>query len=202
MTVDNQTPERDALLVQRFQQGDRYAYDRLVEIYYPQVSRTVSRMFTDSERVNDVTQAIFIRLYKALPNLKAGVTLVAFLYQIVKFVCADEIKRKQRYARQRVFSELDDPEASVPSLLDQLLSDDTPHTYLLQQEQQRAVQQAVQEIPPPYQLPFVLFELLHCSLQEVAERLQIPVGTVKSRLSRAREHFAKHILAARELFGP
>jgi RNA polymerase sigma-70 factor (ECF subfamily) len=184
------TPEE---LVRCFQQGQRWAFDQLMERYAPRAYNLAYRLTGNEEDARDIAQEAFVRVYQALPRFKGQAAFTTWLHRIVVNTYHDTLRRrKHRVATVAELTQDDDERA----LLEETVTDGTDALdAVLQRERTAAVQRAILAVPEPYRTVLVLFHVLQHSHQEIAEMLQTPVGTVKSRLSRACKVFREQYAA-------
>jgi RNA polymerase sigma-70 factor (ECF subfamily) len=192
-----QSTQHEDALIRRAVQGDAVAFDRLVEQYSPRVYALAYRMIGSAEDAQDIAQEAFVRVYHALPRYKGEAAFSTWLYRIVTNVCYDELKRRKR--RPATFSEMesDEGEARIDTLPG---GGESPEDAALRRERQRTVQQAITTLPEHFRAVLVLYDLQGFSYQEIADILRQNVGTVKSRLNRARNLLREKLLECRELF--
>lgn len=176
--------------------GEARAFDLLVEQYAARVYALAYRLVGNAEDAQDMAQEAFVRVYKALPRYNGAAAFATWLYRIVTNVCLDEMKRRRR--RPAAFTEFEDDDGH--GLVDRLADGETPEDATLRRARQRAVQQAILTLPEHYRLVLVLYDLQGFSYQEIAVFTRQNVGTVKSRLNRARNQLKEKLGAARELF--
>lgn len=185
-------------LVRRIQHGDDAAFDRLVDLCAPRVYNLAFRLLGSADDAQDCAQDAFLRVYQALPRFKGEAAFSTWLYRIVVNVCQDELKRRQR--RPTPLSILDDGHDG-PSCSELLTSGDTAEESALRRERTQLLQQAIATLPESFRLVLVLYDVEGCSYTEIAAILKTHVGTVKSRLNRARNQLREKLSPARELFG-
>ena len=164
--------ERD--LVSQAQQGDRNAYGELVRRHYQGVVRVVYRMCGDTGLAEDATQEAFIRAWVNLPSFQPTAPLRSWLYRIAINVALDVLRKKPEESLE---------ESQVTMITDQAAG---PETALIEKERVALVQQAMKSLPEASRSVLVLREYGELSYQEIAKVLDIPVGTVMSRLNYAR----------------
>lgn len=194
-----QSTQHEEELVRRFQHGDDRAFDRLVETCSPRVYNLAYRLVGNADDAQDLAQEAFVRVYHALPKFKWESAFSTWLYRIVSNACYDELKRRRR--RPSTMTDIT-PEGYDGESPAELLTDGaTAADPVLQRERQQAVQQAITQLPEPFRLVLVLYDLRGLSYQEIADVLQQNMGTVKSRLNRARGLLREKLGAQRELFG-
>lgn len=191
-------PSDDLELVKRCQQGDRDGFDELVRRHYALAYNIAYRMLGDHDRAADATQAAILRAYRAIPRFRHDASFSTWLYRIVTNVCLDQIRRQERGARSLTLLGEDDGTA-----LDEMDIPDhsgDPAAAAEQQERQELVQQALVRLAPDHRAVLVMYDLSGLSYEEVAQALDIPLGTVKSRLNRARHALKQELAPHMELF--
>ncbi len=188
--------QHEDALIRRAAQGDAAAFDCLVEQFTPRVYALAYRMIGNAEDAQDIAQEAFVRVYHALPRYKGEAAFSTWLYRIVTNVCYDELKRRRRRPAPFTDMESDDGDSRVETLA----GGESPEEAALRLERQRAVQAAIATLPEHFRLVLVLYDLQGCSYQEIADILKQNVGTVKSRLNRARNLLREKLQDQRELF--
>jgi RNA polymerase sigma-70 factor (ECF subfamily) len=185
-------PARDAdqLLVERVQQGDKRAFDLLVLKYQHKIISVVHRYMRDPADVNDVVQEAFIKAYRALPNFRGESAFYTWMYRIAINTAKNDLISK---GRRPPSSDVDIEDAEYYSGNDNLHDVDTPENNLFRDELQTAVQNVIQSLPDDLRTAVTLREMDGLSYEEIAEIMECPVGTVRSRIFRAREAIDKII---------
>lgn len=176
------------------------AFDELMARYESRVYNIAYRLLGDTEDAYDIAQETFLRVYRALSRFRGHSTLHTWIHRIVVNLCLDEIKKKRR--RPNLVQETwPDEEEATGSLIERL-PDETadPEAWTLSRERQLIVRQAIASLPPHHRAVLVLFDLEGMAYQEIAEVLKINIGTVKSRLNRARLALKEKLEPYRELF--
>jgi len=192
------TPEQ--VLIERCQQGDKRAFDELLARYEAKVYNLAYRLMGNPEDANDLAQEAFLRMYKALPKFRGGSAFATWLYRIVTNLCLDELKKRRRRP-QLVDEPLGEEEENVEPLVERVADEKaSPDEVALSHERQRLVQEAIASLRRHHRAVLVLYDLQGCSYQEIAEVLKVNVGTVKSRLNRARLALKEKLEPYRELF--
>lgn len=181
------------LLAIRCQLGEVQAFDQLVERWHGPLWRFVVRMVQDPAVAEELMQDIWLRLLRGLPALRNPAKLVSWMFSIARRAVMDRLRR--RYAEADWVSLEDDPAdpASDPAADNELGLGQLEQLEQLEKVEQ--LQDAVAELALPERETVTLFYLHELSLQEVAEVLEIPVGTVKSRLHRARGRLRQTLLS-------
>lgn len=197
-TGDRGAPNRsEPDLIQAAQEGKREAFDVLVEVHYRGVYNTAYRMLGASSAASDATQAVFVRVWEALSSFRGDATFRTWLYRITMNVCLDEIRRRKK---EPLSLTEDDDEGEPAGERDMPDHSDEPARTTEQRELQRLVQDAIVRLPEDFRTVIVLYDLRGLSYQEISETLEIPLGTVKSRLNRARQALREEIAPFAELF--
>lgn len=189
---------RDGELVKRSQEGDRASFDILVREHYSLVYNIAYRMLGDHDRAADATQSAMVRAYKALSRFRQDATFSTWLYRIVTNVCLDELRQKERGTQSlTLLTENSDTELEERDIPD---SKGDPAADAEQRERQELVQEALGRLASEHRAVVVMYDLSGLSYEEMAETLEIPLGTVKSRLNRARHALKEELAADMELF--
>ncbi len=187
----------DAALIQRARDGDRRALEALVQRHYRTVFNLAYRLSNDYDSAQDIVSEAFIRVHNALPNFRGDANFTTWLYRIVKNVFLDE-RKKQRIRNHASLEEMVDLEDSAVS---RQVEDPRPGPEWQMERHERAdlVQRAVMTLPDNQRLMIALYHFQHRSYEEIAEVMALPIGTVKSRLNRARLALKNKLDASREL---
>jgi RNA polymerase sigma-70 factor (ECF subfamily) len=176
--------DADQLLVARVQRGDKAAFDVLVRKYQHKIVKLVTRYVHDSTEALDVAQEAFIKAYRAIHGFRGDSAFYTWLYRIAINTAKNHLVAESRRPLEHGV-DLQDPEQyEVQSRLRDV---DTPERLLLTDEIQRTVETAIAELPEDLRTAIVLRELEGLSYEEIAEAMSCPVGTVRSRIFRARE---------------
>lgn len=178
----------DLTLVQRVRTGDQRAFKTLVERYQKKVFSVAFGMLKDREEARDVSQEAFVKVYKYLDHFKGDASFYTWLYRITVNICIDVMRRKGTSKGDTVeFDEsiqLDTTEANLGALGSKLGTN--PQKAALRKELAEKIQAALQEVPEKHRAILLLRELEGMSYEDLARTLDIPKGTVMSRLFHAR----------------
>jgi RNA polymerase sigma-70 factor, ECF subfamily len=180
----------DQELVRRAQGGDRRAFDLLVLKYQQKVANLIGRYIRDPSEVLDVTQDAFLKAYRALDGFRGESAFYTWLYRIAVNTVKNHLVAQGRRPPG------DDLEAGVAEQMDlggRLRENATPERHLLSDEIARTVQQALDALPDDLRTAIVLRELEGMSYEEIANAMDCPIGTVRSRIFRAREAIDKRL---------
>ncbi|HEU4601495.1 MAG TPA: RNA polymerase sigma factor RpoE, partial [Steroidobacteraceae bacterium] len=180
--------DTDQQLVQRVQAGDKAAFNLLVMKYQHRVLKLVSRFVSDAAEAEDVAQEAFLKAYRALASFRGESAFYTWLYRIAINTAKNALVANRR--RPVDFDlDLQDPEQYERQA--RLKDEDTPEGVLLTDEIRNVVERAMEQLPEDLRTAIVLRELEGLSYEEIAEAMDCPVGTVRSRIFRAREAIDK-----------
>jgi RNA polymerase sigma factor RpoE len=183
--------EVDQLLVERAQGGDKHAFDQLVSKYQRKLGRLLSRYIRDSAEVEDVTQEAFIKAYRALPSFRGDSAFYTWLYRIGINTAKNYLVSLGR--RAPTSTEFDSAEAETFESADLLRDINTPESLLLSKQIGETVNSAMDSLPEELRTAIVLREIEGLSYDEIAAMMDCPIGTVRSRIFRAREAVAARL---------
>lgn len=180
--------EADLTLVKRVKQGDKAAFDLLVIKYQGRIINLVSRFVRNQADAQDVTQEAFLKAYRALPNFRGESAFYTWLYRIAVNTAKNYLALQNRRP-----NEMDQDIAEIEQISDDpaLKDIETPEHLLLTREIQDTVIRAIDGLPEDLHTAITLRELEGMSYEEIAEAMDCPVGTVRSRIFRAREAIDK-----------
>jgi RNA polymerase sigma-70 factor, ECF subfamily len=184
------TESSDAQLVRRVQKGDKRAFDMLVLKYQHKIVNLVMRYVRDPDQALDITQEAFLKAYRALPRFRGESAFYTWLYRIAVNTAKNYLAAQRRRPID-VDLDLQDPEQY--DLQAKLKDTDTPEGVTLSRELNLAVQSAIEGLPEDLRTAIVLRELDGMSYEEIAQAMECPVGTVRSRIFRARDAISKKI---------
>ncbi len=181
----------DQQLVERAQRGDKRAFELLVEKYQRKLARLVSRLVRDPGEAEDVTQEAFIKAYRALPSFRGDSAFYTWLYRIGINTAKNYLVAMGRRAPTSTEVEAEEAEGYESG---ELLRDiNTPESLLLSKEIGNTVNAAIEALPEELRSAIQLRELEGMSYEEIAKLMECPIGTVRSRIFRAREAIAERL---------
>lgn len=186
--------DADALLVERVKQGDVRAFELLVVKYQRRIERLIARMVRDVDLVQDIAQETFIRAYRALPQFRGDSAFYTWLYRIAVNTAKKALVDLKRdpLVSEGALGGSDDSEET--SRLENELSDgETPEALLASKEIAAAVNAAIDALSEDLRQAITLREIEGLSYEEIAEVMNCPIGTVRSRIFRAREAIAARL---------
>ena len=172
--------DRDAFLVEQCRAGDEEACEALVRQYQERVFALISRMTGDPDRVEDIAQEVFLKAFRSLKSFRGGSRFYTWLYRIT----VNTVLNTMRSQGRRQETSLD----ALEGFEVQANADMEPAEVTARLELARRVREAIDQLEEPYRVIVYLRELEDLSYEEIAEVVELPVGTVKSRLFRARQH--------------
>ena len=183
--------DADALLVERVKQGDVRAFEMLVVKYQRRIERLIGRMVRDVDIVQDIAQETFIRAYRALPQFRGDSAFYTWLYRIAVNTAKKALMDMKRDPLVSESSLRSDEDGEELSRAESELSDgETPEGILASKEIAVAVNSAVEALSEELRQAITLRESEGLSYEEIAEAMNCPIGTVRSRIFRAREAIA------------
>lgn len=183
--------EVDQLLVERAQRGERQAFDQLVAKYQRKLGRLLSRFIRDPAEVEDVAQEAFIKAYRALPSFRGDSAFYTWLYRIGINTAKNYLVAQGR--RAPTSTGYDSEEAETFDDADQLRDINTPESLLHSKQIGETVNAAMESLPEELRTAIVLREIEGLSYEEIARIMDCPIGTVRSRIFRAREAVAARL---------
>ncbi len=190
--VEPVEPTPDQLLVQRVQAGDQKAFELLVAKYQRRIFRLISRFIRDAALAEDVSQETFLRAYRAIGKFRGESQFYTWLYRIAVNTAKKAIADSARDPVIRESSTIsDDGETFVSG--EQLSDMETPEAVLASREIARTVNAAMDALPEDLRTAIALREIEGLSYEDIAQVMDCPVGTVRSRIFRARESIARQL---------
>ena len=199
MSADESPPapvsasDSDAMLVERTVAGDQKAFELLVIKYERRIQRLIGRMVRDVDLVEDIAQETFIRAYRAMAQFRGEAQFYTWLYRIAVNTAKKalmELKRNPTVS-ENSFKSDDDDETSM--LENELTSSETPESLLAGKEIAQMVNTAMDALPDELRQAITLREIEGLSYEEIADAMNCPIGTVRSRIFRAREAISARI---------
>ena len=180
----------DQVLVERVQRGDKKAFDLLVIKYQQRVANVISRYMRNyPDDILDVAQEAFIKAYRALPNFRGDSAFYTWLYRIAINTAKNHLVSQGR----RPPATDVDAEDAVYYEESRLRDHDTPESRLLTDEIEQVIFKTIESLPDDLRVAITLREMEDMSYEEIAEAMDCPIGTVRSRIFRAREAIDKQL---------
>jgi len=183
--VDALSPCADFRLVERCKADDLAAFDEIVDRYKDRLYNYIRRMTGDALDAEDLTQEVFIKVFLGIKRFRNDSSLQTWLYRIATNLCVDRHRKMQRSPKETVFLDdlLPDPDESPAELVDW---EGDPQSFVQRREIQEAVQEALNRLPLKLKTVATLYDIQGIPYEDIARILEIPIGTVKSRLFNAR----------------
>ena len=185
-------PDVDAPLVERVKQGDVKAFEMLVVKYQRRIQRLIARMVRDVDLVPDIAQETFIRAYRALPNFRGDSAFYTWLYRIAVNTAKKALMDLKRdlLVTESARASRDDDDDNASRVENELTDGETPEAVLASKQIASAVNFAIEALSEDLRQAITLREIEGLSYEEIAELMNCPIGTVRSRIFRAREAIA------------
>ncbi len=180
----------DQILVERVKQGDKQSFDLLVLKYQHKLVNLIGRYIRDHAEVLDVAQEAFIKAYRALPNFRGDSAFYTWLYRIAINTAKNHLASQSRRSME---TSMEITEAEQNAGAGELHDNASPEHLLLRDEIQNTVAGVIAELPDELRMAITLRELDGLSYEEIAITMDCPIGTVRSRIFRAREAIHKEL---------
>jgi len=180
----------DSTLVERVQRGDKPAFDLLVLKYQHRIIKLAARYVRDQHDAMDVAQEAFLKAYRALPNFRGDSAFYTWLYRITINTAKNHLVT---LARRPTEGDTDSGDGEDFNLEDAQQDTATPEHMLLSDEIQRTILEAIDDLPEDLRTAINLREVEGLSYEEIAQAMECPIGTVRSRIFRAREAIDKRL---------
>jgi RNA polymerase sigma-70 factor, ECF subfamily len=174
----------DQLLVERVQKGDKLAFDLLISKYQHRIVNLVSRYVSDHHEAQDVAQEAFIKAYRAIRNFRGDSAFYTWLYRIAINTAKNWLVAQKR---RPPLSDIDAADAEQYDMDSRLKEKGTPENELLREEIKGTVFGTIAKLPDDLRTAIMLREMEGMSYEEIATTMECPIGTVRSRIFRARE---------------
>ena len=187
--------DADAILVERVKQGDVRAFEMLVVKYQRRIERLIARMVRDTDLVEDIAQETFIRAYRALPNFRGESAFYTWLYRIGVNTAKKALLGLKRdpLVTEAALASLDDEDGASSRVENELTDGETPESVLASRQIAETVNQAIESLSDDLKQAITLREIEGLSYEEISELMNCPIGTVRSRIFRAREAIASRL---------
>ncbi|XGA78806.1 RNA polymerase sigma factor RpoE [Halomonas sp. CH40] len=184
------TRETDQQLVERAQKGDNRAFDLLVRKYQHKIIGLISRYVHDHSEVQDVAQEAFIKAYRALGNFRSESAFYTWMYRIAINTAKNHLVSR---SRRPPGNDVDISDAEIVDQSGRLSDSESPEASIARDQLEAAVYEAIENLPDDLRTAITLRELDGLAYEDIAQVMQCPVGTVRSRIFRAREAVDEHI---------
>jgi RNA polymerase sigma-70 factor, ECF subfamily len=178
----------DAALVERVQRGDKKAFELLVLKYERRIHRLLSRMVRDSAEIEDIAQEAFIKAYRALPQFRGESAFYTWLYRIAVNTAKNVLMSSGRAVNN--FSEITDASDETFAEPEYLRDINTPESLMATRQVAETVNKAMADLPEELRVAISMREIEGMSYEDIAQAMGCPIGTVRSRIFRAREAIA------------
>lgn len=188
--------QREQEWIARAKAGDMQAFEALILQHEKIVYNVALRMMNHSEDARDISQEVFLKAYKSIGQFDERAMFSTWLYRITTNTCIDELRRRKGKQSYSLEEELESEEGSMQRQIAD--EGETPEESLLRAERADELQKALAQLTEEHRLAVILRDIRGLSYEEIAEIMDLPMGTVKSRISRARNQLKQEILKIRE----
>ena len=189
--------DQEKALIQKCKQGDIDSFEMLIECYQQKVYNIALRMLGNKEDASDIAQEVFIKVYKSIGGFKEEASLSTWIYRIATNVCLDELRKRKKTKIVSIDStiQLEESEVSMQ------MPDERPQPdeLLTQKELKQEVQKAINNLKEEHKTVIILRDINGYSYEEIAKILDCTLGTVKSRINRARNALKSILIKKEEL---
>ncbi|MBL8086804.1 MAG: sigma-70 family RNA polymerase sigma factor [Chthonomonas sp.] len=188
----------DGLLIERSQAGQRDAFDQLIRKHERRAYQYAFRLTSNQDEAMDIVAEAFVRVYNALPNFRGQSAFTTWLYRIITN-CYLDFRKKDKSRTQTSLDMVIDNEGSE---FERQIEDPdaAPDIEVERNERERLVQRAIMKLPEYQRAMLIMYHVEMLSYEQIAESLDLPIGTVKSRLNRARLGLRELLISNQELF--
>jgi RNA polymerase sigma-70 factor (ECF subfamily) len=186
-------------LIERCKRGDRAAFNELLQRYEKQVYNLAYRLTGNYDDAQDIASEVFVRVFNSISKFRGDSAFSTWLFRVVTNVYLDERKRRTSHPVSSLEEYLEMEDGPVKRQVED--GAPGPQELAEQSERTRALQEAINGLPEFQRVMITLYHVQELPYEEIAEILNMPLGTVKSRLNRARRALRDKLLAQRELFG-
>ena len=187
----------DDIIFKKAQKGDFDAFEALIKTYEKLIYNAAYRMMGNQMDAEDASQEIILKVYKNLAACKNPEAFKSWLFRIINNTCVDEMRKRKGKATLSLDFEFTDPDSHSenPALKDET----TPESELMRKDLNRSIQNAINKLSPDYKVVIVMRDISGMSYEEIANSLAISIGTVKSRIARARGRLREELLGLKVL---
>ena len=193
------TEQSEKILISLAKRGDMAAFEQLVLAHEKRVYNIALRMAGSSEDAKDISQEVFLKVFRSIPSFDERAAFSTWIYRITVNACIDEMRKRKGRTSLSLEQEMQNEEGAwALQIADER---ETPEEVLLRQEKQREILLAMEKLSPEHKAAVTLRDIRGLSYEEIAETLEMPLGTVKSRICRARSQLKEEILKNRERNG-
>ena len=185
----NLTEQQERELVTAAKGGDQNAFETLIRLYEKRVFALTRRLCANPNDAEEAAQEAFLAAWQGLPFFRGDSSFATWLYRLTSNACMDQLRREQRH-QNAAGPSLDDEEVELPVVA----AEGDPHAAAERRELKEVINAGLQSLPAEYRAVLVLREIHQRSYDEIADILDVDLGTVKSRIARAREALRKRLL--------
>ncbi len=190
--------DSERILIEKSQNGDLESFEELIEEYQLLAFNIAYRMTSNKEDANDMTQEALIKVFKSIKHFRFDSSFSTWLYRIVTNSCIDMIRKNSKIKTYSVDNTIETEEGSYQK--EMVDNKELPDEVLERKEKREAVHKAIGKLPDKYRIIIILRDIRDLSYDEISEVTELPLGTVKSRISRARNTLKEILSNDMELY--
>ena len=194
--LTNEMKNDEAHIIHRILEGETSLYEYFLDKYSQQVFVLIVRIVENQEDAEELTQDTFLKAFEHLSSFKAESSFSTWIYRITANTCIDEMRKRKGRQSFSLEEELESEEGSMQRQVAD--AGETPEESMLREEQKSEILQALESLSPEHKVAVILRDIKGLSYEEIAEILELTLGTVKSRISRGRNQLKQEILKLRE----
>lgn len=189
---------QEKILIQKCKSGDIYAFEQLIQGYQKKVFNIAYRILGDIDDASDMSQEVFIKVYKSITNFKEESSLSTWIYRIATNTCLDEVRRKKKAASISMSSTIQLEDGEITIQVED--SKPGPDELIAQKETREEINKAIESLNEEHKAVIVLRDIQGLSYEEISSVLQCSLGTVKSRINRARSSLKNILISERNFY--
>lgn len=187
--------EFDKALIKKCKNGDVEAFEKLISDHQKKIYNLCFRYFENHDDASELSQEIFIKVYKSIATFKEESLISTWIYKITTSTCIDELRKRKNHKVVSIDDyEVDGPHIEIASKME------GPHEYFEKKEIKIEVQRAISQLSEEFKTVIILRDIQGFSYDEIADITGVPLGTVKSRIKRAREYVKEYLLEKGNFF--
>lgn len=196
-SIENNSINNDSYLINKCKKGDRHAFDKLIDKYQDKIFNFAYRITGNYEEASDVSQEAFIRAFNSIKTFRNEAAFSSWMYRIVKNIYIDRLHVAERLPYISLDETIESENGSIQREIKDVNAI-SPENELIKNERERIIHDLLNELPPHQRIPLVLYHINNLTYEEIANITKLPIGTVKSRINRARSTMAEKIRGNKE----
>lgn len=196
-SIENNSINNDSYLINKCKKGDRHAFDKLIDKYQDKIFNFAYRITGNYEEASDVSQEAFIRAFNSIKTFRNEAAFSSWMYRIVKNIYIDRLHVAERLPYISLDETIESENGSIQREIKDVNAI-SPENELIKNERESIIHDLLNELPPHQRIPLVLYHINNLTYEEIANITKLPIGTVKSRINRARSTMAEKIRGNKE----